>query len=128
MRILLMRDRGFLFIYLFLSKGMEPIIFQYFYKLLICLTFYWFSYRPTINIIFSLIYNHSPHQKIVKKFVKKFVYQALLMRYILHSLCYMFFFFFPFNFVRGDPFNIAFDLELRKGLLFSIPSHKTLIE
>ena len=30
-----MRDRGFLFIYLFLSKGMEPIIFQYFYKLLI---------------------------------------------------------------------------------------------
>ena len=34
-------------------------ILQYFYKLLMCPTSYWFSYRPTIKITFSFIYNHA---------------------------------------------------------------------
>ena len=39
---------------------------------------YWFSFRPTINITFSFINNHSPHQQFVKLFVKKFVFLELL--------------------------------------------------
>ena len=40
--------------------------------------FYWFSFRLTINITFSFINNHLPHQQFVKNFVKKFVFLALL--------------------------------------------------
>ena len=39
---------------------------------------YWFSFRLTINITFSFINNHLPHQQFVKNFVKKFVFLALL--------------------------------------------------
>ena len=36
-------------------------ILQHFYKMLMQLTSYWFSFKPTINIIFLFTNNHSPH-------------------------------------------------------------------
>ena len=60
-------------------------ILQHFYKLLMWLTFYWFSFRVTINIIFSLTNNHSPHQHFVKNFVKKFVSLVLLLELCTRS-------------------------------------------
>ena len=36
-------------------------ILQYFYKMLMWSTPYWFSSKPTINITFSFINNHSSH-------------------------------------------------------------------
>ena len=44
-------------------------------------TFYWFSFRPTINITFSFINNHSPHQQFIKNFVKYFVSLELFIFY-----------------------------------------------
>ena len=48
-------------------------ILQYFYKILMWLTFYWFSFRSTINITFSFINNHSLYLQFVKIFVKYFI-------------------------------------------------------
>ena len=52
-------------------------ILQYFYKQLMWSAFYWFSSRPTINIVFSFTNNYSPHQQFVNIFVKMFVSLAL---------------------------------------------------
>ena len=48
------------------------IILQYFYKLLLWSTFYWFSSGLTNIITFLSTNNHSPHQQFVKNFVKIF--------------------------------------------------------
>ena len=52
-------------------------ILQHFYKMLMWLTSYWFSFRPINNITFSFTDNHLPHQQFVKKFIKYFVSLAL---------------------------------------------------
>ena len=45
-------------------------ILQYFYKILIWLTSYWFSLGPQLISFFSFTNNHSSNQQFVKKFVK----------------------------------------------------------
>ena len=55
----------------------KQTILQYFYKMWMWSTFYWFSSKPNINITFSFTNDHSPHQQFVKNFVKLFVSLAL---------------------------------------------------
>ena len=45
-------------------------ILQHFYKFLIWPTFYWFSFRSTISIIFLFINDYISHQQFVKFFIK----------------------------------------------------------
>ena len=42
-------------------------ILQYFYKLLMYSTYYWFLFRPTINITFLFTKKYSLHHQFVKK-------------------------------------------------------------
>ena len=55
------------------SNSLATNYFTIFYKLLLWPIFYWFSSRPTNNIIFLFINNHSSHQQFMKVFIKKFV-------------------------------------------------------
>ena len=55
-------------------------ILQYFYKMLMWSTSYWFSSKSTINITFSFTNNHSPHQQFVKFFVKQFISLTLFFK------------------------------------------------
>ena len=63
-----MAELRFLFGVMLYSKT----ILQNFYKLLMWITSYWFSSKPTINTInttYLFTNNHSSHQQFVKKFV-----------------------------------------------------------
>ena len=70
-------------------------ILQHLYKMLMWTTSYWFSYRATINIIFSFTNKHSPYQRFVKYFVTLalFIFQSYVSTYF-HIPCGFFFFFF----------------------------------
>ena len=54
---------GLVIITIFFNRVMvqSQIILQYFYKMLMWPTSYWFSSKPTINITFSFTNTHSPH-------------------------------------------------------------------
>jgi len=49
---------------------MLQIILQHFYKMFMWPTFYWFSFKLTINITFSFTNNHSSYKQFVKILVK----------------------------------------------------------
>ena len=66
------------------------IISQHFYKPLIWPTSYYFSSKPTINITFLFINNHSSHQQFIKKFVKKFISLTLLIKKIQSMIDFFF--------------------------------------
>ena len=63
-----------------ISNATNTNYFQHFYKLMLWLTSYWFSYRLTVNITYLSANNHSPYQKFVifLFFVKSFVSLTLL--------------------------------------------------
>ena len=52
------------------NNVLAQIILQYFYKMLMWPTSYWFLSKLTINIIFSFTNNLSPYQQFVKKICK----------------------------------------------------------
>ena len=67
-------------------------ILQHLYKMLMWTTSYWFSYRATINIIFSFTNKHSPYQRFVKYFVTLALFIFHLM--LVHISIFLVVFFF----------------------------------
>ena len=69
-------------------------ILQHLYKMLMWTTSYWFSYRATINIIFSFTNKHSPYQRFVKYFVTLalFIFHLMLVHISIFLVVFFFFF------------------------------------
>ena len=72
-------------------------ILQHLYKMLMWTTSYWFSYRATINIIFSFTNKHSPYQWFVKYFVTLALFIFHLMLVHISIFLVVFFFYLDFQ-------------------------------
>ena len=61
----------------------SQIILQHFYKMLMWLISYWFSFRPIINNTFSFTNNYSPYQQFCKKFCKIVCISSIILKIII---------------------------------------------